>query len=201
LPVLETARLRLRTLRLDDAADQQAFAGEPEVAGPGMWDPLPTLEENQRDLMEALESQARGETAEWGIEHQSEGRLIGRCGFLRFRPAHRNAELGYALSRSYWRQGYMSEAVAAVLAFGFDRLDLQRVEANCLADNTASCRLLEKAGFALEGTARQAYVQDGISKDLRRYAVLRHEFTSLPASPTGATAPATEYRPGSAGPR
>jgi ribosomal-protein-alanine N-acetyltransferase len=109
--------------------------------------------------------------------------------------------VGFALSRPYWRQGYMSEALTALLVYGFDRLGLQRVEANCLADNTASCRLLEKAGFALEGTARQAYVQDGITKDLRRYAVLRHEFTTPPASPAGATRSATEYRPGSAGPR
>jgi len=146
-----------------------------------MWDPLPTLDKNRRDLVEALASQARGETAEWGLELSSGTRLIGRCGFVRFRPAHRNAELGFALARPYWRQGYMSQAATAVLAYGFDRLDLQRVEAICLAENAASCRLLENARFTLEGTARQAYLQDGIYKDLRRYAVLRPEFLSAPS--------------------
>jgi len=146
-----------------------------------MWDPLPTLAQNRRDLIEALASQARGETAEWGLELRGEGRLVGRCGFVRFRRAHRNAELGFALSRPYWRQGYMGEAVTAVLAYGFDRLDLQRVEAICLAENTASRRLHENARFTLEGTARQAYLQDGIYKDLRRYALLRDEFLSAPA--------------------
>ena len=143
-----------------------------------MWDPLSTLDENRRDLIEALASQARGETAEWGIELRGEARLVGRCGFVRFRPAHRNAELGFALSRPYWRQGYMGEAVTAVLAYGFDRLSLERVEALCLAENIASCRLLEKARFTLEGTAHRAYFQDQTYKDLRRYALLRDEFLS-----------------------
>jgi len=146
-----------------------------------MWDPLSTLEDNRRDLIEALASQARGETAEWGLEHRADGRLVGRCGFVRFRPAHRNAELGFALSRPYWRQGYMGEAVTAVLAHGFHRLELQRVEAICLAENVASCRLLENAGFTLEGTARLAYLQNGTYKDLRRYALLRDEFPNAPA--------------------
>lgn len=176
LPLLETARLRLRALRLDDAADQHAYAREPEVAEPGMWTPLLTLDENVQDIVETLERQARGEVAEWGIEHRAEQRLIGRCGFGRFRPAHDSAELGYALARPYWGQGYMREAVAAVLADGFTRLGLHRIEALCLADNAGSIRVLETCGFRLEGTAREAYRQQDAYKDLRRYALLRNEW-------------------------
>lgn len=175
LPVITTARLRLRAVRLDDAADQHAYAREPEVAEPGMWEPLPTLEENRQDLIETLERQARGESAEWGLEHRGTRRLIGRCGLLRLRPAHRSAELGYALARPYWGQGYMSEAVAAVLAYGFEGLGLHRIEAICLADNAGSIRVLEKAGFQYEGTAREAYRQHDAYKDLRRYALLQRE--------------------------
>jgi [ribosomal protein S5]-alanine N-acetyltransferase len=145
-----------------------------------MWDPLSTLAENRRDLMEALASQARGETAEWGLELRGEGRLVGRCGFVRIRPAHRNAELGFALSRPYWRHGYMGEAVTAVLSYGFHRLGFERVEAVCLAENIASCHLLERACFTLEGTAHRAYFQDQTYRDLRRYALLRDEFLSAP---------------------
>jgi len=177
LPRLETARLRLRVLRLDDAADQYAYACAPEVAEPGMWAPLTTLDENEQDLVASLERQARGEAAEWGIEHREEQRLIGRCGLVRVRPVHHSAELGYALARPYWGQGYMSEAVAAVLADGFTRLGLHRIEALCLDDNMGSIRVLEKSGFRLEGTARQAYRQQDAYKDLRQYALLRNEWT------------------------
>lgn len=176
LQVIESARLRLRNLRLDDAADQHAYAQDPQVALPGMWDPIPTLEENRLDLIETLARQARGESMEWGIEHVASGRLIGRCGFVRFRAAHMNGELGYALARPHWRHGYMTEVMTAVLAYGFERLGLHRVEAICLADNTASWRLLERTGFLLEGTARQAFLQDGVYKDLRRYALLKDEW-------------------------
>jgi len=158
VPILETTRLRLRAPRLDDAAHQHAYAREPEVAEPGMWAPLATLEENRRDLVETLERLACGEAIEWGIEHRDERRLIGRCGFVRPRPAHRSAELGYALARPYWGCGYMGEALAAVLAYGFERLALHRVEAICLADNAGSIRVLDKAGFRHEGTAREAYL-------------------------------------------
>lgn len=173
LPTLETARLRLRGLRLDDAADQQVFAADPDVAGPGMWAPLPTLAENRQDLIDTLERQARGESVEWGVELRSVARLIGRCGFVSFRPAHGSAELGFALSKPYWRQGYMSEAVTAALGHAFGPLGLHRIEAICLAENAASRSLLEKAGFEFEGTARRAYLQAGVHKDLSRYAILR----------------------------
>jgi [ribosomal protein S5]-alanine N-acetyltransferase len=186
LPTLETARLCLRGLRLEDATDQQAFAAEPDVAGPGMWALLPTLAENRQDLIDTLERQARGDSAEWGVELRSEARLIGRCGFVGFRPAHGSAELGFALSKPYWRQGYMSEAVVAALGHGFGTLGLHRIEAICLAENAASRGLLEKAGFEFEGTARQAYLQAGVRKDLSRYAVLRRDW--VPA--TGRTKPA-----------
>lgn len=176
LPVLDTPSLHLRALRLEDASDQHAYARDPAVAGPGMWDPLPTLEENRRDLAETLARQARGECVEWGIERRDEGRLIGRCGLLRLRPAHRSAELGYALARPHWGHGYMSEAVAVVVADGFERLGLHRIEAICLADNAGSSRVLEKAGFRLEGTAREAYALDGAYHDLRRYGLLAREW-------------------------
>jgi len=176
VPILETTRLRLRAPRLDDAAHQHAYAREPEVAEPGMWAPLATLEENRRDLVETLERLACGEAIEWGIEHRDERRLIGRCGFVRPRPAHRSAELGYALARPYWGCGYMGEALAAVLAYGFERLALHRVEAICLADNAGSIRVLDKAGFRHEGTAREAYLLHGAYHDLRRYALLRREW-------------------------
>jgi ribosomal-protein-alanine N-acetyltransferase len=192
LPVLETARLRLRSLRVDDAVDQHAYAREREVAEPGMWEPLPTLEDNQRDLIATLERQARGESAEWEIEHRGERRLIGRCGLMRFRPAHRSAELGYALARPWWGQGYMSEAVVAVVAYGFAWLALHRIEAICLADNAASIRVLEKAGFRHEGTARDAYRQHDAYKDLQRYALLRREWTPQERRSTAAGLPETQ---------
>jgi len=173
LPTLETPHLLLRAVRLDDATDQWIFTRDPIVAELGMWQPLPTLQENIQDVADTLARYAAGQPTEWGIQHRADHRLIGRCGFVRYRPEHHNAEVGYALARAYWRQGLMTEALDAVVACGFRMLSLHRIEATCLADNAGSIRLLEKAGFQREGTAREAYHHQGIYKDVHRYALLR----------------------------
>jgi len=88
----------------------------------------------------------------------------------------------------------MSEAVAAVLADGFGRLGLHRVEAICLAENAGSIRVLEKAGLRHEGTAREAYLLHGVYRDLRRYALLSREWQ--PADSHSLSSRVPENRPG-----
>jgi ribosomal-protein-alanine N-acetyltransferase len=177
LPVLQTQRLLLRPLRLEDAEDQFNYARHAVVADPGMWAPLATLEENRQDLIATLERYTSGQPAGWGIEHRANRRLIGRCGFIHFRPDHNNAEIGYALAHEYWGQGIISEAGRAVVSFGFTSLRLHRIEATCLSDNAGSRRVLEKLGFQLEGIAREAYLQHRIFKDLCRYALLKCDWS------------------------
>lgn len=81
--------------------------------------------------------------------------------------------LGYWVGQSHARQGYMREAIEAVVHYAFDRLDLSRIEAACLPENTASRRLLEKCGFKYEGVA-QSYLQiDGRWRNHVLYAALR----------------------------
>lgn len=176
LPTLETPQLRLRPLRLDDAAAMYAYARDPEVADPGMWSPLCSMEESRQDLAQALEHYAQGKAEQWGIEHRADGLLIGRCGFVRYSTAHARAELGYALSRAYWGQGYMTKAVEAAIGFGFETLGLHRIDAVCLSTNAASQRVLEKVGFMIEGIDREAYCLHGVFQDVCRYALLEREW-------------------------
>ena len=68
--------------------------------------------------------------------------------------------LGYWMGHPHARQGYMSEAVTALLHYSFTTLDLSRIEAACLPENTPSRKLLEKCGFKYEGVA-QSYLQIG----------------------------------------
>ena len=108
----------------------------------------------------------------WAIEVDS--RVVGGIGFELMTDVERvSAELGYWLGESYWNRGIVTEAVREVTAEGFRRLDLTRIFALPFADNTASIRVLEKAGFVLEGTLRQSAIKEGVIRDQRLYAAYK----------------------------
>ena len=86
-----------------------------------------------------------------------------------------SAELCYRLNRTFWNKGYGTEAAAAVIKFGFDRLRLHRISALCDTRNTASSRVAEKTGMKKEGCMREhKWVKDGWI-DSSIYSILEHE--------------------------
>ncbi len=91
------------------------------------------------------------------------------------RGPSQSGTLGYWIGETHARQGYMREAIPAMVHYAFDRLDLSRIEAACLPSNTASRGLLEKSGFKYEGVA-QSYLQiDGRWRTHVLYAALRSD--------------------------
>jgi ribosomal-protein-alanine N-acetyltransferase len=95
-----------------------------------------------------------GQVAPWGVELKSTGQIIGTCDYVWWHPQHACAEIGYALSRAYWGRGLMTEAVRAIMQFGFARMHLNRIQAMCMVKNLSSERVMQKAGMQLEGTLR-----------------------------------------------
>lgn len=86
------------------------------------------------------------------------GELIGNAGIRCATPGNPEAELGYELSPAHWGHGYATEAATALVEFGFGDLGLERIRANCNAENAASIRVLEKLGFELvERQEREVY--------------------------------------------
>ena len=80
------------------------------------------------------------------------------------------------LSREYWGRGLMPEALRAMIAFGFERMGLNRIEARCIAENAASARVMEKVGMTYEGTLRQREFIKGAYRDMKLYAILKSEY-------------------------
>ncbi len=102
---------------------------------------------------------------------------IGDCGFHSWNKTHRRAELFYNLwDDSHKRQGIMSEALAEVLAYGFKKMNLHRIEAMAAKENHASVNLLKRFGFSWEGTMREDYVVDGVPDDSECYSLLQPEW-------------------------
>lgn len=113
----------------------------------------------------------------WGICLKGEEKIIGTIGFNNFTKNHR-ANLGYDLQSGYWNKGYITEAIKAVIQFGFDILDINRIEAEVMQGNTASEKVLLKLGFAKEGILRQWMLWNDQHYDMTMFSLLKEEFRS-----------------------
>ena len=103
-------------------------------------------------------------------------KVVGSIGVFRCENIHfRTAEMGYYIGEPYWGKGIMTEAVKQVCDYVFQKSDIIRIYAEPFAYNTASCRVLEKAGFQYEGTLRNNAVKNGKVIDMKMYSLLKEE--------------------------
>ena len=179
-PTLTTGRLILRELLPSDAADVLVFRGDPEVQ---KYDdpPIHTLQEAADFIEEMRQACAKQDQQIWAVTLKGSDTVIGLVSLQypsrRGDQYHRRAEVGYGIARSSWGQGIGSEAVRAVVGYGFGQLRLNRIYARTIADNFESVRLLEKLGFVREGTQRQHSLEDdGRFHDSAIYGILRSDW-------------------------
>jgi ribosomal-protein-alanine N-acetyltransferase len=102
---------------------------------------------------------------------------IGRCGFHNWYKEHYKAELGYAMSKDeYKRQGYMGEAVPTIIEYGFNTMNLNRIEACVGPTNIASLKIIRNNGFTQEGYLREHFIRDGEIQDTLIFSLLKAEY-------------------------
>lgn len=156
-PCLTTDRLLLRRIQLTDAEALFAIFSDANVME--FYGHMPHRSED--DSQELIRQQhawyARREGIRWGITRKGQDRVIGSCGFYLFDEGFHRAETGYELNRTFWREGIMTEAMAAILTYAFAELGLHRIEAVVDDVNERSKGLLRKLGFTHEGTLRQRF--------------------------------------------
>ena len=175
LPTLETERLILRKMTLEDVEAIFAYASDPEVSRYTLWETHRSIEDSRAFLEFEVSKRESGGEPDWGIVYKGDHRFVGTCGIISWEPHHARAEIGYALSREYWGRNLMFEAARAIIRFGFERMSVNRIEARCIAENAASVRVMEKAGMTHEGTLRQRELIKGAYRDIEVYAILREE--------------------------
>jgi ribosomal-protein-alanine N-acetyltransferase len=111
------------------------------------------------------------------LVEKASGTTIGRCALHNWFAEHGRAELGYNMSNEEWKgKGFMKEAIRPIVKFGFEKLQLNRIEALISPTNMPSLRLVHGMGFTLEGTLRQHYNSNGIVDDSAVYGLLRSEW-------------------------
>ncbi len=175
LPELKTERLILRPLRMSDARDMYAYAQDPEVSRHVLWSAHTSIFQTRAFLRSAIRQYRRGEPGSFAIVLKASGHMIGTVGFMWIDREYKSAEVGYSLGRAYWNQGIMTEALRAVVAYGFDQLGLNRIEAQHETDNPASGRVMAHVGMRQEGILRQRLKNKGKFVDVALYAILRSD--------------------------
>lgn len=178
-PLIETPRLVLRALDLTDAPTVQHLAGAKEIANTTALIPHPYPDglAEQWIATHAAEWQAH-RALSLAITLKPSDELIGCIG-LTFAEAHARAELGYWIGLPFWRNGFATEAAAALTDFAFRVIGLNRVQAHHFASNPASGRVLLKVGLRREGTSPKMMLKNGRFEDVVFYGVLRRDWRDL----------------------
>lgn len=115
---------------------------------------------------------ADGSGIPWKIVRKEWGDNIGVAAVYGYKPEHRKAELGVWLLPQFWHKGYAREALREVIRFWQHEKHLHRLEAFVEAENPASCKLLERAGFGYEGLMKDCEIKNGRFISLKIYALL-----------------------------
>ncbi|MDJ0365763.1 GNAT family protein [Hymenobacter sp. H14-R3] len=178
-PQFETPRLVLRAFTPADVPHLVELAGNYEVAKNTLNIPHPYHEEDARRWVQLTQENYQQRVGyAFAIELRATGKLVGGIG-LTLQARFDRAEAGYWLGQAYWGQGLASEALAALLGFGFGTLGLHKIVATHLVDNPASGRVMLKNGMVKEGELVQHTKRDGHYHDLWQYRLLRAEYAPV----------------------
>ena len=180
MKILETDRLKLRSISLSDAELLfKGWANDTET----MWF-LPPYYNNKVDTVykwidECIDGFRRVKRDSWemfALVIKSSNEVIGIIELDKIDYVTRSAEAGYHLCKKWWGNGYAAEALRELLRFSFNELNLNRIHAAYDPRNPNSGRVMQKAGMLYEGTLRQCEMRNGVLVDRIYYAMLREDY-------------------------
>ena len=175
-PVLETERLVLRGITVDDTADLEEWLPDPALYT--YWGRPPYKKELHpgERFIDARPHVVRKPVLEfeWGMVLKANNKLVGEMYVINIEN-NRMAKVAYRLAKQYWGQGLTTEALRAAVKFCFECTELRRLWTAVDARNIASYRVLEKCGFAREGYIRQGKMETGYG-DYCLYGMLREDY-------------------------
>lgn len=163
----------IRSWKVEDAGDLAAALNNKKILD-NLRDglPYPYTVEDGRAFIEAMLGDDENKTYPFAITVND--KAVGSIGVFRKDNIHcKTAEMGYYIAEPYWGQGIGTSAVKQVCNYIFEKTDIIRIFAEPFAHNVASCRVLEKAGFAYEGTLRKNAVKNGNVLDMKIYSIIK----------------------------
>jgi len=168
---LETERLLLRRFVADDAQEMfENYASDDEVTRYLTWQPYKSVDETRDWILGLIDSYEGDENYLWAIVLKDSDTLIGSIG-IKITATHFRGEIGYVIGRKYWNKGFMTEALNAILEFGFKELGITRIQACHHTENIASGKVMQKAGMQYEGCLKSwAITNTGELADCEMYS-------------------------------
>ena len=176
LPSVDASRVRLRPFHPNDCDQLYAIYSDPEVMRYWGDAPMKTQAQAEAFLAEARQDLRTRKCVQWGIARRSDDLVVGTFALFAWDNTAGKCEIGFALGRPYWSQGYMHESLQAALWFCFNELSLRRIEADVDPRNRPCIRLLEKLGFKQEGFLRERWLAEGQTQDSLFYGLLKREW-------------------------
>jgi RimJ/RimL family protein N-acetyltransferase len=176
LPTIAATRVCLRQVTIADTDALYRVFSHPEVMR--YWGAPPLADRNAAMTLveEIREGFERRTILKWGLALTTSNDLIGTVTLFNLNLDNGRAEIGYGLGREYWRNGYMNEALRALIKYCFEVLDLRRLEADVDPRNESSIRTVERLGFRREGYLRERWHVNGEIQDSLFFGLLRHEW-------------------------
>lgn len=173
---LETERLFLRRINENDAEEVLALRGNPEIMK-YIPRPLAKTKEDALEHIAMIEEKIENNTGiNWGITIKGSDKIIGIIGHYRIQPENHRAEIGYMSLPEYNGKGYITEAIKAVVEYGFEEMNLHSIEAVIDPDNIASEKVLQKNGFVKEAHILENELWEGKFWDTVIYSLLKRNF-------------------------
>lgn len=168
-------QILLRPICISDAPTLFQFWSDPDVTAFMNITPMKSVEQAEEMILYITQ-----------LEHAyrytivlDDNTIVGTCGFNYIDTMNQRGEIGYEIGKDFWRKGYMSQALQALIEEGFYMLKLNRLEAKVEPGNVPSRRLLEKSGFHEEGILRHYEKLNGVFLDMVMYSLLRSDYPSI----------------------
>lgn len=174
--MIQTSHLILKKPTIKDANQIEVLASDYDVAKTTLTIPHPYPKGSAVDFLKRMFAhEEAGNIVVYTITLQNSDELIGFIN-LTLSPNHQRGELGYWIGKLYWGMGYGTEATKAIIDYGFNRLNLNKICAQAFVHNPGSWRIMEKVGMTYEGTLKQHFVRFGHYIDIVNYGLLRETY-------------------------
>ena len=176
IPVIETSRIKLRLLSVEDTDFIHEIYKDLKVAKYDDFEPINSREEAYRIISDYAEEFSKKSQIRWGIEQKHSQNMVGTCGLYDFDEDNNKCTIGYDLIPSRWNKGIMTNVVKAVTEFAYNKMDMHRIEAFITPGNDASIRVLKKNGYKEEGILREMEYFKGKYQDGIVVAIIKSDF-------------------------